>query len=391
LTQAFATEIYPFFLERRDGTILEGYFSPPSTSGAPIIFAVQGSSCESVLGWHKGLSDQAGIFGLGVIALEKQGVFREGVDLLIYSQTNCLQNRFEDYVVCLENAHLICPGWEGKPIFWGESEGGMLAAALAGQTSQTAAVLLFGAGGGMKSREEVRWALQHRLEKHGAMQDEIDAYMSFLDEQMNAMILDPTSEKQFLGNTYKWWASFLGAEEAAVSLNQQSLPICLVHGVEDSQIPVLSADLAAESLAKTNALTYLRLEGYGHDLDTADVQDAVSRWLSSILIGREPLDDIFIAHADLPAASLEISQTDVSHYVFSRGREQGDTGGEIHGSVRGEKDSDGNERFSGGVGGSYDFGNGWSISGGVEASGSKDSEGTVRGDVRGGVEAGYDF
>jgi hypothetical protein len=40
LTQAPAAEIYPFFLERQDGTVLEGYFSPPSTNEAQIIFAV---------------------------------------------------------------------------------------------------------------------------------------------------------------------------------------------------------------------------------------------------------------------------------------------------------------------------------------------------------------
>ena len=92
---------------------------------------------------------------------------------------------------------LICPEWEGKTIFWGESEGGVLAANLASQIPQTAAVLLFATGGGMKPREEVKWTLQHRLEKHGALQDEIDQYMAFLDEQMDAMILDPTPTINF--------------------------------------------------------------------------------------------------------------------------------------------------------------------------------------------------
>jgi len=44
-----------------------------------------------------------------------------------------------------------------------------------------------------------------------------------------------------------------------------SSALVLKFEVEDSQIPIVSADLAAEDLAKTNALTYLRLEGYGHD------------------------------------------------------------------------------------------------------------------------------
>lgn len=379
LMQASAAEIYPFFLERQDGTVLEGYFSPPSTSGAQIIFAVQGSSCESVLQWHRSLSNQADDLGLGVVTLEKQGISREGIDLLAYSQINCLQNRLEDYVVCLENTHLICPGWEGKPIFWGESEGGMLAAALAGQTPQTAAVLLFGAGGGMKPREEVRWTLQHRLEKQGAMQDEIDEYMGSLDEQMDAMILDPTPEKQFLGNTYKWWASLLTAEEGAMPLSQQALPVCLVHGVEDVQIPVLSADLAAEMLSKTNRLTYLRLEGYGHDLDIATVQNAAWYWLKAVLMG----NDIFIVQTEFSVvAPLEDAQADTFGYVFSRGKkDHGESHGDVYGSARFDRDSEGNQRASADVGAKHDFGNGLSLDARVGASESRDKEGNSRGEV----------
>lgn len=294
-TKMFAVEIYPFFLCRQNGTVLEGYFSPPDTSSLPIIFAIQGSSCESTLKWHESLSDQACALGLGVISIEKQGISKDNIDSFAYNQTNCIQSRLEDYIVCLENTHLICPEWAGKPVFWGESEGGMLAAYLAGRTPQTAAVLLFATGGGMKPRDEVKWALHHRLEKQGASQDEIDQHMSFLENQMNAMVLDPTPEKRFLGNTYKWWASFLSAEEAAMPLNQQSLPICLVHGVEDCQIPILSADLAADRLTKTNSLNYLRLEGYGHDLNTADIHDAACCWLASVLCGQKLSDSSLVA------------------------------------------------------------------------------------------------
>jgi len=199
----FATEVYSFFLEREDGTVLEGYFSPTSTSESPIVLAIQGSSCESMLGWHTSLSAQVSVLGLGLIVLEKQGVSREGIDLFLYNQTNCLEKRLQDYMTCLENVRLICPDWKGKPIFWGESEGGILAAILGDQITETAAILLFGIGGGMEPREEVKWSLRHRLQKHGALQEEIDAYMSFLDEQMDAMILEPNPEKQFLGNTHK--------------------------------------------------------------------------------------------------------------------------------------------------------------------------------------------
>ena len=373
---ASATEIYPFFLQRQDGTILDGYFSPPSTSCSPIIFAIQGSSCESTLEWHKNLCDQANALGLGMIAIEKQGISKEGIDLLEYHQTNCLQKRLEDTMFCLENMHLICPEWEGKMIFWGESEGGAIAANLAGQTPQTAAVLLFATGGGLKPREEVKCALRHRLKKHGAMQDEIDQYMIFLEEQMDIMMLDPTPDKQFLGKTYKWWASLLIANEASLALDQHSLPIYLVHGVEDSQIPVLSADLAAKNLKETNTLTYHRLEGYGHNLDTADIHAAAYHWINSILYGNGQLNSepIVLKVSSQPPPS-EDWKTDIAHYTFSLGK------GEAHGEARVDRDDKGNEKASVDVGVRYETDNGveWDVSAGASAG--RDSHGNTSGEV----------
>jgi hypothetical protein len=372
-----ATEIYPFFLQRSDGTVLEGYYSPPSSSCSPIIFAIQGSSCDSALKWHMDLCDQANAFGFGLIAIEKQGISKNGINLMEYHETNCLQKRLEDYVLCLENMDLIIPEWEGKTVFWGESEGGMLAANLASQVPQTAAVLLFATGGGMKPRDEIKWALRHRLEKHGALQDEIDQYMIFLDDQMDAMILDPATDKQFFGNTYKWWTSLLTADEALTPLNGHSLPICLVHGVEDSQIPILSADIAAEALKDANAFTYLRLDGYGHDLDTANVQTAACQWLHSILFGQEHQNDSLIALANqfTTATPLEDWKTDISHYVLSLGK------GEAHAEVKGSKDSEGNERASASVGASKETDNYGRFDIDAGASASKDREGNTKGEV----------
>jgi alpha-beta hydrolase superfamily lysophospholipase len=387
LIQAFGADVYPFFLERQDGSVLEGYFTPPSNRDLPIVFAIQGSSCESVLQWHLSLSDQASALGLGVIALEKQGISQHGIDLLEYHQTNCLQQRQEDYALCLQNMSLIYPDWEGKTIFWGESEGGMIAAYLASRTPKTDAVLLFGAGGGMKPREEVKWALKRRLQQQRAEQEEIEEYMQFLDAQMDLIISDPAADKQFLGNSYKWWASFLTAEEGALPLNQQSLPICLVHGVEDFKIPVQSADLAAEMLSKTNALTYLRLEGYGHHLNSAAVENAAYRWLEAILFGGEPISEGIIAQAQAFAStSSQDTQTGLSEYIFSRGRDRdNENRNEVHGSVRGDRDSEGNESASADGTYRHDFNNGWDIevSGGV--GGSKDRDGNTQGEVHGEV------
>ena len=186
--------------------------------------------------------------------------------------------------------------------------------------------------------------------------------MDFLNKQLDTMMTNPTPDEHFLGNTYKWWASFLDTEEVAAPLNQQSLPICLVHGVDDRQIPVLSADRASENLAKTNALTYLRLEGYGHDLDTADVQDAACRWLNAVLLGQELSDGILMTQANFSiSTSLKDTQADMSDYVFRRGKdkdkgEDRGGGGKMHAEVEANRDSKGNERMSADVGASRDLG-----------------------------------
>ena len=356
LTQAFATDIYPFFLQRQDGTVLEGYFSPPSTSETPIVFAIQGSSCESILGWHKSLSDQADALGLGVITLEKQGISRGGNDLLAYSQTSCLQNRLEDYVVCLENAQLICPGWEGKLIFWGESEGGMLAANLASQTPQTAAVLLFGTDGGMKPKEEVNYFPQ-----------------SYLEEQTDRGYLEAS---------------------VVMPLSEQSLPVYLVHGVEDNQIPIEGVDLIAEALAKTNSLTYLRLEGYGHALVTAEVQDSAFQWLDSVLSQQEVLVDRHVQVGEGRLLSKE-TQKGSSDYILCRDSEDRESGmqgsGDVSTGAGYEKDSDGNEHVWGDVRYSRDFGNGVRVQGEASGGFSKDKDGNVRGEGKVEGRVGFGF
>lgn len=383
IQKMYAAEMQSFSLLRQNGTVLEGYFLPPSTLSSPIVFALQGSSCESAFSWHTELCKQMESLGLGVIVLEKQGISRENINLLEYNQTNCLQNRLQDYVFCLEHMDVINPGWKGKIVFWGDSEGGMLAANLASQIQDTAAVLLFASGGGMKPREEVKWEIRHRLEEQKMLQSEIDDYMIFLDEQMDAMMIDPTPNKEFLGNTYKWWASLLNAGEIVKSLNQKSLPIFLTHGVEDNKIPISSADLAAEVLKD---LTYFRLQGYGHDLDSAEVHEAACRWLAAVLSSRELFDGNLIVQVVNSAPALSGNAVGMSDYVFTRGRDKdnGDRGrgkGEAYVEGGTRRDTNGNRDswLGGGVNYHSDHGIDYNLKGG--GSSRTDRNGNSEGEV----------
>ena len=367
--KTYAGDILPFFLPRENGTTLEGYFLPPATSSSPIVFAIQGSACESSLQWHIDLSEQMGLLGLGFITLEKQGISKDSIDLFEYNQSNCLENRYQDYLSCLGNLHAINPDWKGQFIFLGESEGGMLAANLASQIPETAAVLLLATGGGMKPIEETKWTIRHRLEEHGAPQDQIDEYMSSLDEQMDIMTLDPSPNKQFLGNTHKWWASLLSKSEASISLSELSLPIYLVHGVQDDKIPILSADLASDFLKKTNTLTYVRLEEYGHNLNHSTVYTAACSWLQSTLF-KQPIENI-AQIASLNSSTPSFSEdwkTAISEYVFNRG-------GSASANASTSKDSNGNQKTAATVTVNQDIGRNSTVYGEGECSACKTGQG----------------
>ena len=126
-------------------------------------------------------------------------------------------------------------------------------------------------------------------------------------------------------------------DKALISLNQRALPIYLVHGIEDNEVPILSADLAAEALAETNALTYLRLEGHGHDLNHVNIQSAACNWLRSILFGQESLGSSLIATTTQSPPPFPLDwKTDIASYIFSRG------GGKVSVDTEAKKDTEGN-------------------------------------------------
>ena len=117
LTPAFATEMCPLFLQRQDGTVLEGYFSPPSTIEAPIIFAIQGSSCESALEWHRELSDQVSGLGLGVLVLEKQGISRESMTCLLIARLTASKTVLKIMLCVLKVCTLFSQDGRESPFF----------------------------------------------------------------------------------------------------------------------------------------------------------------------------------------------------------------------------------------------------------------------------------
>jgi hypothetical protein len=329
-----ANDIAPFFVPCKDGSLLEGYISPPPTPSSPVVMAIQGSSCESVFQWSVDLAEQLQAAGVGLIVIEKRGISRYGINQQQYHETNSLEQRLHDYTVILDNIPVVLPNWSGKLAFWGDSEGSVLAAHLGTVHLDTAAILMFGAGGGMEPKEEVRWVMQHYLEQNQASEKDISEYMVYLNNQMDLMIHDPSPNNHFLGNTYKWWSSFLTSHTHFLRPMELSIPLFYAHGILDERVPVLSADIFTEQFNESDILTYLRLEGYGHDLNMPNIQSEACVWLTSILSGAKYMND----HAMTMHPSLSSNnKTEIADYIFRRGK------GEVTASTHGEKTKEGSK------------------------------------------------
>ena len=278
-----------FHLLRPDDSILTGYFDPPKKEGPyALALAIQGSPCESVWGLHQQFVERINGLGVGLITLEKQGVYGyDCIDETEYNKTNCRPHRINDYLWFIQKlTQGFIPDWNGELILLGGSEGGAIAATLAHQIPQVIAAVIFSSGGGIPCIEEIKIAAHRFTEREGYSKKNASAFLDFLDKKFSEIRRDPAHDKKFLVYTYKWWASHLDMHNLDDFLRIEC-PIYYFHDEEDELVPIESADATSEMFeinGKQN-LTYRRLCGYGHDVrETREdlIDDAVS-WLAKIL------------------------------------------------------------------------------------------------------------
>lgn len=290
-TSIAATE--PLTLQRADGSSLTGYYDLPDKDSFPIGIVIDGLRKDSVYPVHEGLKDSVNLVGVALISLEKQGIYsQDNIDELEYNETNDRYHRIDDhrqFIGALRDGFI--PGWNGELIFIGGSEGAAIGAVLSAETPETIASLLFSAGGGWNTIDELRWTMRYHLKHEFGFADHaIETMMWYADYQMEEMVKNPTPNMTFCSLPYKWWAGHLNAPRLFEVLKNVNTPIYFGHGVEDYVIPIASADLLAEEfeqLGKTN-LTYRRIENCPHDVSqhTENVFEDAFQWLTDLLAAR---------------------------------------------------------------------------------------------------------
>lgn len=282
-------------ITRPDGTELYSYVSFPPSESYPIALVIQGSEKESVLPLHIQFADAVTEFGAGLVTLEKHGMYPSGyIDTFQYDLTNCPEYRITDHKTYIQSLREgLLPGWNGQLIVVGASEGGAIASSVAAKTAETVAAVFYSTGGGLSVREQLRLATRKYYEKRKTPNFIIKATVAVAENQLDEMMGDPTPYKHFLGYTYKWWEGYAAQiGEIRENIFHLNCPIFYVHGVDDEMIPVESADILVREFNSTGRdnLTYLRLDGYPHDLrqPPVDIVVETTNWLRSIGLTPKP-------------------------------------------------------------------------------------------------------
>lgn len=279
-------------IEQKESLHLTAYTALPEKETFPLVIVLQNSVKESILPLLETFEPLARELGVGLIGIEKDGVIGPNqIDPLIYNQHNFRTQRIKNHLFLINKIREgLIEGWNGNILFLGGSEGGKIAFELAKDTPETGALLSFAAGGGLAPRDEVFLGAERQLMAKGYSKFSMIQQLLFFGLQVKEMLRHPTPGSEFWEYSYLWWAEYLGAPHLAKVALELNCPILYVHGVEDEFIPIESADLFAKSFeteGKTN-LTYLRLDGFGHDLflhDSESLQEVTKAWLIEVLSG----------------------------------------------------------------------------------------------------------
>lgn len=165
---------------------------------------------------------------------------------------------------------------------FGVSEGGVILPRVYQRLESKARVakLIISGSGGLSQAEEFE-ILQHYADLPDPLRQGYEQLGSVIEE----IRADPDSiEKEYFGHTFKRWSSFLDYRPLD-DLMEIDIPILLIHGTEDVNSPVETAQALAEEFnaqGKTN-LTYHEYEGMGHGPSNKEEQDemyaALREWL----------------------------------------------------------------------------------------------------------------
>lgn len=290
-----------FALEREGSdTPLVYYFDQPDAENYPILILCEGSNMRgdvgSVFRIYEEFQERIHSFHEGYLAVEKWGIDGNSIDEEEFWNHYCWSQRLKDHLQVIRHLEENPPkGWNGKFVFIGGSEGGILVTDLTMLCDNTLATINWVGAADESWDDEVWEFFQHWKRSSFLMRcySAIPRWLPFsLDfpetrEEFDALLqeirINPTPDKWLGGLTYFYFADAL--QRKPVDYTKITTPFLVVEGTEDSALR--SCDLFVEKAKRAGVpITYLRVDGMGHEIrERPDVIEASFAWLESVLKG----------------------------------------------------------------------------------------------------------
>jgi pimeloyl-ACP methyl ester carboxylesterase len=224
-----------------------------------VFFYIQGSEPATVTD-KIGLLASAVIMKSRVILMEKRGCGVEKTDTATFYQYDDKKTRVADHLAIINRYIKDIPA-ETPVIVVGGSEGGDIAAVLAQQCSRITHLILIGSGGGISQKTEFELLVQQQPGYlNCANLHELDSTLQFIRQSKDSLSM-------WAGHPYKRWNSYL-YDSTITHLQQVDIPILLLHGEADNNVPVASARAIEQTFKKLqkNNLHYIEYKDVDHTL-----------------------------------------------------------------------------------------------------------------------------
>ncbi|MCB1117275.1 MAG: alpha/beta hydrolase [Chlamydiia bacterium] len=252
--------------------VISYYIDMPDVDGTvPLVLVIEGSYCadsgpQSILHLHEVMVSDFHGAAIGVATIERRGVDgHDKINVEKYHAFNTPTQRLLDHLKFVEHLQARPPErWNGQLFILGGSEGGPIAIKLAHSVNPAACVVLVGCGD--QTFKEYIW---HTLQSAPFWKrvwvtciGDMPFTRASYEARVARMKSNPTPEKFWYGQTYRYWADALDQFEMDAFL-QLKCPVFVVTGTQDIECP--STDrLIARAKAQGQDVTYLRVEGMAH-------------------------------------------------------------------------------------------------------------------------------
>ncbi|WP_196778821.1 hypothetical protein [Lysobacter silvisoli] len=266
LASAAAGAIEPHTL-RPDGSAIRWRLDVPDAREGRVglIVAMQGSGCEPASEGAAIEAVRAAFSGLAVVTVDKYGVEpRPAVKTeecsAAFYRHHTLSQRVADYRQVVDSLR-GAPWWNGDLLLLGGSEGGAIAAQLAGPLRAQTAIII-STGGGARFGDMFRSLLvdqMNQLDMPAAQRPDIDA--AFDHARQN-----PDSTQVWMSASFKFWADALSGIAPVESMLKADTQFLLIQGGRDAAPIVQAARAASDAYAKAGRceLTYWEFPGLDH-------------------------------------------------------------------------------------------------------------------------------